>query len=243
VRAGAVLVVRTLALLAALNGSTVVAARLGVVRLGGHQIALQVWLLVALSLDALAVPAQILIGETLGSFGGAGPAGDSGPAETAGGDPALREAALGVSRRVLRWGLRVSGGLGLATVALSPVLPAAFTSDPAVRHQAVIGLVFAGATLPLAAAAFELDGILVGAGDFAALRRAMIVALAGFLPLAVATSLDHDLGLAGVWGAMACWLATRSVVLGRRWRSLAWMGGPGVTDDRPTRRGPVGRRR
>ena len=202
-RSGSVLVVRTLALLAALDGSTVVAARLGVVRLGGHQIALQVWLLVAMSLDALAVPAQILVGEAMG----AGSSVD----------------AVAVGRRVLRWGVAVSAGLGLATVALAPLLPGAFTADPAVRHQAVTALVFVGATLPLAAVAFELDGILLGAGDFPALRLAMLVALLGFLPLAVATAGHHSLGLAGVWGAMACWLATRAAVLGRRWRSRRWL--------------------
>jgi putative MATE family efflux protein len=242
VRSGAVLVVRTLALVAALNGSTVVAARLGVVRLGGHQIALQVWLLVAMSLDALAVPAQILIGETLGTHGAPGP--DAAGAAHAGARAAATEAALRVSRRVLRWGVLVSAGLGAATAALSPLLPAAFTADPAVRHQAMIGLIFVGASLPLAAAAFELDGILLGAGDFAALRRAMIVALGGFLPLALATAFHHSLGLAGVWGALTCWLATRTVVLARRWRSRAWLGAgagdPDVTDASPLRVGVSG---
>src|SRR5581483_5241803 len=199
---GRVLVVRTVALLLALDGSTVVAARLGVVRLGGHQIALQVWFLVALSLDALAVPAQILIGEAFGASD--------------------RDRAALIARRVLRLGLIMAAGLGALTAALAPVLPALFTSDGAVRHQALIGIVFVGATLPLAAAAFELDGILIGAGDFGYLRFAMLVALAGFAPLGALTWVDHGLGLPGVWGAMGCWLATRAFVLWRRWRSDLW---------------------
>ncbi len=56
VRGGSVVVVRTLALLTALTASTAVAARLGDAQLGGHQVGIQVFFLLALSLDALAVP-------------------------------------------------------------------------------------------------------------------------------------------------------------------------------------------
>jgi putative MATE family efflux protein len=202
-RVGAVLVVRTLALLAALSGSTAVSARLGAVRLGGHQIALQLWSLIALSLDALAVPAQILVAEALGS-GGA-------------------EAARRVGAQVLRWGAVVGACLGVVTVALSGVLPDMFSTDGAIRHQATVGLLFVGASLPLAAVAFELDGVLIGAGDVAFLRRAMLAALAGFAPLAAATLMWHSLGIAGVWGALLCWMAVRAALLARRWRSGRWL--------------------
>src|SRR4051794_35690120 len=56
-RNGGALVVRTIALGAALVAATAVAAQVGSATLAAHQITLQVWLLLALTLDALAVPA------------------------------------------------------------------------------------------------------------------------------------------------------------------------------------------
>jgi Na+-driven multidrug efflux pump len=54
----------------------------------------------------------------------------------------------------------------------------------------------------------------------------MLLALAAFAPLAVATLLDHRLGIAGVWLALTCWLAARTGLLGLRWRSRRWAVGP-----------------
>jgi len=199
---GVVLVVRTVALLLALSGSTAVAARVGPAVLGGHQIGLQVWFLVALSLDALAVPAQILVGEALGA-----------------GDP---YAAARLGGRVLSRGVIAAAGLGAVTAALAPVLPAVFSGDRQIQHQAAIAIALAGASLPLAAVAFELDGVLLGAGDFRFLRSAMAIALVGFLPAAAVTLHFHSLGIVGVWAALLCWLATRAAVLMGRWRSGKW---------------------
>jgi putative MATE family efflux protein len=213
VSAAGVLIVRTLALLAALSGSTAVAARVGAVTLGGHQIALQVWFLVALSLDALAVPAQILVGEALGG---------SGQAE-----------AERVARTVVRAGIVVGAGLGVVTAAASPVIPVIFTADHGVRHAATAAIAIAGATMPLAAVAFELDGVLLGSGDIRFLRRAMILALVGFVPLAAATLADHRLGIAGIWCGLGCWMGTRAGVLARRWRTGGWIPEPAPADRAP----------
>jgi Na+-driven multidrug efflux pump len=43
------------------------------------------------------------------------------------------------------------------------------------------------------------------------------VAIFAFAPLALAVLRFHWLGLPGIWTALACWLAARSVLLGRRW--------------------------
>ncbi len=201
-RAGVVLVVRTLALLAALYGSTLVATRLGSVPLAAHQVALQVWFLVALSLDALAVPAQVLVGEAVGA-----------------GDVA---AARRVGRRVLRWGIGTATLFGAVTAAGAPWIPRAFTGDAAVQGAAVGALLLAGLTLPVTAAAFMYDGVLLGVGDYPYLRFAMALALLAFLPLATLTLLVPTLGLLGVWGALACWLAARAGILARHWHSRRW---------------------
>jgi putative MATE family efflux protein len=199
---GVALVIRTIALGAAIAASTAIAAQLGATTLGGHQIALQVWILLALTLDALAVPAQVYVSTALGR----GNVDD----------------AVDIGARCLRLGLLASAVVGIGAIALSPALPYVFSNDGGVRHQAFIALILCGALQPFAAMAFVLDGLLLGASDYAVLRRSMLLALIAFAPLAVATLTDHDLGITGIWLAIACWLAARSVLLGVRWRSRAW---------------------
>jgi putative MATE family efflux protein len=196
-RDGHRLSVRTIALGVVPLAVTAVAARLGPVPLAGQQVAYRVWYLLSLSLDALAVPAQVYVSAALGT-----------------GD---REAARLAARRTLVLGLAAGLALAVVTIALAFGAPRAFTADPAVRHDAVIALLCAALTQPLAALAYVYDGVILGLGDYAAMRRAMIVAIFAFAPLALAVLRFHWLGLPGVWAALACWLAARSVLLGRRW--------------------------
>jgi putative MATE family efflux protein len=196
-RDGHRLSVRTVALGVVPLAATAIVARLGPVVLGGQQVAMRLWYMLSLSLDALAVPAQVFVSASLGA-----------------GDP---EAARHVGRRTLRLGLVAGTVLGVVTALLALGAPDAFTSDPAVRHAAVIGLVASAVTQPLAALAFVLDGLILGIGDYVAMRRAMMLAIVGFVPMAAATARWHWIGLPGVWAALGLWLATRSVLLGRRW--------------------------
>jgi len=196
-RDGHRLSVRTVALGVVPLAVTAVAARLGPVPLAGQQIANRVWYLLSLSLDAFAVPAQVYVSAALGT-----------------GD---REGARLAARRTLRLGLAAGVALAAVTAALAFVVPPAFTADPAVRHVAVIGLLCAALTQPLAALAFVYDGVILGLGDYTAMRRAMIGAIAAFVPLAALVLRFRWLGLPGVWAALGCWLAARSVLLGRRW--------------------------
>ena len=199
---GWALVVRTIALGSALVVATAVAAQVGSATLAAHQVALQIWLLLALTLDALAVPAQVYVGAALGAD-----------------EP---EEAVIIGARCLRLALIASVVVAVLTIALSPVLPYVFTADDSVRHVATIGLIICGALQPLAALAFVYDGLLLGAGDYATLRRAMLLALLAFAPLAVATLVDHDLGITGIWLALTCWLGARSFLLAQRWSSREW---------------------
>jgi putative MATE family efflux protein len=189
--------VRTIALGVVPLAATAVVARLGPVALGGQQIAYRLWYLLSLSLDALAVPAQVFVSAALG-------AGDLAAARSAG-------------RRTLTLGLAAGTALGLVTAALAAGAPALFTGDAAVRGVAVSGLLAAAATMPLAALAFVLDGLILGLGDYAAMRRAMIIAIFAFAPVAALVLRFHWLGLTGVWAALGLWLAARSALLGRRW--------------------------
>jgi putative MATE family efflux protein len=196
-RDGHRLSVRTVALGVVPLAVTAVAARLGPVPLAGQQIANRVWYLLSLSLDAFAVPAQVYVSAALGT-----------------GD---REAARLAARRTLVLGLAAGIALTAVTAALAFIAPQAFTADPAVRHVAVTGLLCAALTQPLAALAYVYDGVILGLGDYAAMRRAMIGAIFAFVPLAALVLRYHWLGLPGVWAALGCWLAARSILLGRRW--------------------------
>jgi MATE family, multidrug efflux pump len=196
-RDGHRLSVRTIALGVVPLATTAVVARLGPVTLGGQQIAYRLWYLLSLSLDALAVPAQVFVSAALG-------AGD-------------HEAARRAGRRTLWLGLAAGTVLGAVTAALALGAPALFTDDPAVRHFAVTALLASACTQPLAALAFVLDGLILGLGDYTAMRRAMILAILAFAPVAALVLRFHWLGLPGVWAALGLWLAARSALLGRRW--------------------------
>ena len=63
-----------------------------------------------------------------------------------------------------------------------------------------------------------LDGLILGIADYAAMRRAMLLAIGAFVPAAALTLRFHWLGLPGIWAALGLWLAARSALLGKRWR-------------------------
>ena len=196
------LLVRTGTLLATLALSTATAARLGPAVLGGHQIALQVHTFLALVLDSLAIPGQILVGTALG-------AGSAGEARAA-------------SARLLRMGTAAGAVVGLGLVISSPVLPHAFSADPAVVERASLALVLAGALQVPAAVAFVLDGVLIGASDFRFLQWSMMAGLLVFVPFAGAVLLWHELGVVAVWGGLLAWMVARAVANAARFRGQAW---------------------
>ena len=197
-RDGHRLSVRTIALGVVPLTTTAIAARLGPVALGGQQIAMRVWYLLALLLDALAVPAQVYVSSALGA--------------------ADHDAVRLVGRRTLRLGLLAGAGLAVITAALAFPLPLLFTSDPAVRHAAAVALLVAALTQPLAALAFVYDGLILGVSDYVAMRRAMIWAVLAYVPVAALVLRFHGLGLPGIWVALGLWLAARAALLARSWR-------------------------
>lgn len=202
--AGRHLFVRTAALLATLAAATSVAARVGPVALAGHQIALQVHTFLSLVLDALAIPGQILVGTLLG-----------------GGRPGeARETA----RRLLRVGTGAGAVVGAAVAASSAVLPYAFTADPGVVRAATVALLFVAAAQVPAAVAFVLDGVLIGASDFAFLQWSMVAGLIAFAPWAAAVLEWRGLGVAGVWGGLLAWVVGRAVANAARFRGSRWQG-------------------
>ena len=69
-RAGAHLVVRVLSLIAAFAVATAVAARVDTTTVAAHQVVNTMFTLLALSLDAFAIPAQTLVAEAFYAYGG-----------------------------------------------------------------------------------------------------------------------------------------------------------------------------
>lgn len=195
-RIGWALLVRTAALLGTLTAATAVAARVGVTEVAAHQVAAQLWLLLALVVDALAIAAQALVARHVGA----------GDAATA------RE----VSDRLLLLGLAVGALLGVGFGLARGWLPALFSDDEAVRAAVRSVIPFVALMQPLNALAFVWDGVFMGIEDFGFLARAMLVsAAAAAVPLALVLPLDW--GLAGVWWAIVALMVARALTLAWRY--------------------------
>jgi len=195
--AGRHLLLRVGSMLAVFTGSTAIAARIDTATLAAHQIAMTVFLFMALSLDALAVPAQTLVAEELGR---PGPSNDS--AE--------------VTRRSARLSLIVGVTLGGLLAVSAPLVARIFSDQGDVISRATVALVILGVILVPGAVAFAYDGSLIGAGDYRFLGRAAFGYLIAIVPAAVAVLVVPSLGIAGIWGSLAAWMVLRAAVNHRR---------------------------
>lgn len=206
-RSGVPLFVRTLSLRLAILLTVAVAASLGEVNLAAHQVVTSVWGFAALVLDALAIAAQVIVGQAVGQR-----------------DPAL---ARGFLRRSLRWGVLAGVSLGAVVGASSWWLAAAFTTEHPVRVAITTGLVVAAVFMPLGGYVFLLDGVLIGAGDGRYLAVVGMLTLAIYAPAALAVGTwapEGPSGLAWLWVAFAgAFMAARAVTTGWRVRTDAWM--------------------
>lgn len=199
--------VRTLTLRIVMLASTTVATGLGEVQLAAHQLALTVFSLFSLALDALAIAGQTLTGKHLGA-----------------GDAVATRAVTG---RLIRWGVLGGTVTALLVLAASYITPGLFTPDPAVQENLRVALWVLAVCQPIAGYVFVLDGVLMGAGDAVYLAKAGVVTMCVALPLALLVHLS-DLsgltGLAAVWTACTlAFLVARAVTLWWRARTDAWM--------------------
>jgi putative MATE family efflux protein len=207
---GIPLLVRTLALRAILLVTTWVAAGLGDVPLASHQVAATVWSFLAFALDALAIAAQALTGKALG-------AGDV-------------TAARAATTTMTRWGVWGGAVLGLLVLAIHSLLPALYTTDPAVRTALSAALVVVALGQPLAGYVFVVDGVLIGAGDGRWLAGAMAATLVLYLPLAIWVHANTDELLAQgapravvvLWVVFTAFMAIRACFFWWRVRGDAW---------------------
>ena len=201
-RIGGEIFVRTAALYGSFLVASAVVARIGDDSLGAHQIAFQLFVFLALVLDAIAIAGQVIVGRSLG-----------------GGDA---DGAYDAALRMIGWSVAAGAVFALVLLALIDVLPRAFTTDPAVIDRAQEIWPLFALMQPANGAVFALDGILIGAGDTRFLMWAMLAAsLLVFVPIAL-LSLAFDWGIVGVWVGLVALIATRLGTCwwrfaGRRW--------------------------
>jgi putative MATE family efflux protein len=201
-RVGRQIFVRTTALYVSFLVAASVLARIGDAALGAHQIAFQLFIFLALLLDAIAIAGQVIVGRMLG-------AGDAAGAHAA-------------AVRMIAWSVVAGGVFALVLLALMGPLPRAFTSDPAVIHAAHQVWPLFAIMQPLAGAVFALDGILIGAGDTSYLMWSMLAAsLLVFVPIAL-VALALDWGIVGVWAGLDALIAARLVFLAPRFAGRRW---------------------
>jgi putative MATE family efflux protein len=196
-RAGRHLLLRVGSMLAVTSAMTAIAARTDDATLAAHQIGSSVFIFLALGLDALAIPAQTLVAEQLGTELGHG-----GLGSTVG--------AAQISHRCVR--LSTIAGVVLAAIlaVLAPVLPHAFSDDPAVISRATAVLLWLAVAIVPGAIAFGYDGVLIGAADYRFLGLAALAYLVAVTPLGIVT-LVAGIGIAGIWGTYTLWMLLRAV--------------------------------
>jgi putative MATE family efflux protein len=176
---------------AAFLTAAAVAARMGTAQVAAHQIGLELWVFSALVLDSFAIAAQSLVGAALGS-------GDA-------------DAARRTAWQVARYGLAAGIAFSVVLAVGWFLIPDAFTSSDAVRHQAHLYWPYFIGLQPAAGVVFALDGVLIGAGDVGFLRTVTLVAALGvFVPITLA-ALHFHWGIGGVWAGLAGFIGARLI--------------------------------
>lgn len=206
-RSGGWLFVRTIGLRAALMLTVAAVASHGTIATAGYQVVFTLFSTAAFALDALAIAAQALIGDALGSRNAA--------------------RARMVLRRTLFWGLICGGAMGLVLAGLSPILGRVFTTDPMLLEALPLALLVLGISVPLGGFVFVLDGVLMGAGDARYLAWTSLVNLAIYLPLLWAVTKLVPGGTTALVALTAVFaigfMATRAITLGTRARGDRWV--------------------
>jgi putative MATE family efflux protein len=193
---------RTTALIGAFLLAGAVVARFGDAELGAYQISFQLWLFLALVLDAIAIAGQIIVGQELG-------AGRS-------------DRAFAASARMIGLSVALGAVFAVALALLSDVLPRMFTSDAAVLEQCALLWPIFAAMQPLNGAVFALDGILIGASDGPYIAGSMVLAFLA-CAAALAAAVAGDWGVRGVWAALAVLVTVRAATMGARFARRRWL--------------------
>ena len=195
------LLIRNLSLTTSFVVATSMAARLGNVDVAAHEVGFQAWFFLSMTMDAIAIAAQALIGNLLGA----------GKAE---------EARL-MGRRAILWSTGIGAFAGCVLAISHDSFTEIFSADNAVVELGSFIVLHVAAMAPLSGVAFALDGILIGAGDQRFLAKAMLFSAMISIPLMLIVGVN-DFGIGWIWGSIWVLMATRSAVLYLRFRSKKW---------------------
>jgi len=190
IKSGSLLTLRTLALILTMTLAAAVATRVGVLAIAAHQVAAQLWTLLALTLDALADAAKTIVPRYLGQD--------------------QRDSAKYAANRALLWGTVVGVGLGVLFFALQPLLPRLFTDDPEVIRAVLAIFPFIILAQPLNGLVFVWDGIFMGLEQWSFLALAMFIS-AGVAAIVLLLVLPLGWGLAGVWWGLVTLMIMRAL--------------------------------
>jgi Na+-driven multidrug efflux pump len=175
---------------------------MGQIEVTSWQITMQLFFFLALTLDAIAIAAQAMIGRALGSP-----------------HPAR---AVDSSTRLMEWGVGLGVVLMLVILPFARSVAAMFTDDPRVLDAAAPLVAWLALLQPLAGAAFTLDGILIGGSDVNFLATSMVASSILFVGLAIA-ALEFDWGTAGLAVSATVWIVTRTATTGARLVRRRWV--------------------
>jgi putative MATE family efflux protein len=193
---------RTTALMGSFVLAGAVATRFGDAAIGAHQVAFQLFIFLALVLDAIAIAGQIIVGRELGA--------------------GRTDHAYAAGERMVWLSVAAGGIFAVVMLALADLLPRAFTSDHAVLDETALLWPFFALMQPLAGAVFALDGILIGAGDGPFLAGSMLAAFVSCSAVLLA-ALAGDWGIRGVWIALVVLILVRLAVMTTRFRRGRWL--------------------
>ncbi|MHA7834926.1 MAG: MATE family efflux transporter, partial [Algiphilus sp.] len=186
------IMLRTLLMLSAFAWFTNQGARFGDVTLAANHILLQFISFSAFFLDGYAHAVEPLVGRALGG----------------GRIDVLQVAA----RRSSHLAAATAMLLALAVLCAGSLAIAGLTAIETVRSEAIVYLPYAAAYVLLSFAAFQLDGIFIGAGWTGAMRNASLASVAAYL--ATAMVLVPRLGNGGLWLAFIAYVVYRAASLG-----------------------------
>lgn len=183
------LFVRTMALMFTLAFVTAQGARLGALVLAANAVLVNLQHLTSFGLDAFAHAAEALVGKATGAR--------------------EKEALQRSVQLTLKWSLIFSVGFTLAYLLVGPLLIRMMTDLPDVRAAAMQYLPWVIASPLISVWAFLYDGVFVGATRAREMRDIMLIStLIVFLP---AWYLLQGLGNHGLWLALMCFMASRSI--------------------------------
>ena len=197
------LILRSLSFQISLLAAAAVAGRFGVATLAAHQILLQLWNLLTLVLDSLAIAAQTLTGAALGT-----------------GQVAR---ATAVAKQTTKYSTVFALMLALAFAVGARPIQAIFTQDQVVLADLAVPWWLLIAMILVGGVVFALDGVLLGASDAKFLRNLTIISVLGaFVPMTV-LSAQLGWGLTGIWVGHLASVVVRLLGVIVRFRSMRWV--------------------